>query len=74
MNKGKGNKQKERRNQKYNIFQRGWWTKPKKNMDLWKGGQKENQETKESKNKRRISKTGFLGDTTKKKDSEIARK
>ena len=42
-------------------------------MDFWKGGQKEDKETKQNKKKWRISKTG-LGGHKKDKKSETARK
>ena len=71
MNRGKGNKIRQK-NQNNNIFQKGLMDKNKRNkMELWKGGQKENKETKHHKKKIRILKTDLLGTQKNKKKSKI---
>ena len=48
--------------------------KQRDKMEFWKGRQKENQKRKQNRKKRRILKTGLLGEQNRRKTSKIAGK
>ena len=72
VKKGKGEKKKDKETKNISVFQEGVdGQEAKKQMEFWKGRQKENQKRKLNRKKRRILKTGLLGTNKEKKTLKL---
>ena len=69
IKKGKGKKKKDKETKNINVFQKGRMAKKQRDkMEFGKGRQKENQKRKQNRKKRRILKTGLLGEQNRQKN------